>query len=123
ERMDVGAGDEDLAGVDGVEAGRAIEERRLADARLADDGDELAGLENEVDAFEDRARAVALGETGDGEDRISQAGLSRHGGGRGRRPARRRRQRRRRRPRATASSAATSAGAWRAGASPRSRWR
>ena len=62
-----------------VEAGDAVEERRLADARLADDGDELAGAEDEVDAFEDRARAVALGETGDLEDGSANAGLPRPG--------------------------------------------
>ena len=42
ERMDVAAGDAHRAGVDRVEAGDAVEERRLADAGLADDGDELA---------------------------------------------------------------------------------
>ena len=43
QRADVGAVDAHRAGVDAVEAGDAVEQRRLADARFADDGDELAG--------------------------------------------------------------------------------
>ena len=39
-----------------VEPGDAVEEGRLADARFADDGDELAGVEREVDAGEDGGR-------------------------------------------------------------------
>ena len=44
--------DEDVAGVDGVEAGEAVEERRLAAAARAHDRDHLAAGDREADAVE-----------------------------------------------------------------------
>ena len=43
QRREVDAVDDDRAGVGALEAGDQVEQRRLADARLADDRDELAG--------------------------------------------------------------------------------
>ena len=52
-RVDRGALEEDLAPRRPVEAGHQAEERRLAAPRRAEDGDELAGADGEVDVVED----------------------------------------------------------------------
>ena len=62
ERADVDAVVRDAAGVPAVEAGHAVEQRRLADARFADDRDELARRDLERDVLEHGAVAVALGQ-------------------------------------------------------------
>src|SRR5690606_22651274 len=51
-----------------VEPGEDVEDGRLAAARVADDADELALLEVEVDLLEDRRGAVALREAPDLEE-------------------------------------------------------
>ncbi len=50
ERREIGAVDEDLAAVGPVESGDEVEQRRLADAGLAHDADELATCDLEVEA-------------------------------------------------------------------------
>ena len=61
EAGDLGAGDGDAAGVDGVEAGDEVQERALAAARLAGERQAAAGGEGERDAGEDRHRALRAG--------------------------------------------------------------
>ena len=61
ERGDIGVDDAHVALLHAVEPGDAVEQRRLADARLAQDGHELARLQHEIDVLEDRGLAVALG--------------------------------------------------------------
>ena len=53
-RLDRRAVDPDLAGGGAVEAGHQGEQGRLAAARGAEDGDELAGIDRDVDVVEDR---------------------------------------------------------------------
>ncbi len=69
ESQHLAAGQGDAAGVGGVEAGHAVEQRRLADARLAEQRDELAARHHERDVAEDEDVAVALGQAVDGEER------------------------------------------------------
>ena len=61
-RLDGGAVDQDLARGRAVEAGHQGEERRLAAPRGAEDGDELAGLDREIDMVEDRQLPAPRGE-------------------------------------------------------------
>ena len=70
--LDVGAGDAHRPASTRVEPGGAVEQRRLADARLADDGDELAGARTRSTPSKTVLVAVALGEPGDREDGLSQ---------------------------------------------------
>ena len=52
--MDPGRGDDDLAGGRAVDAAQQVEQGRLAAPRLADDGDELGGVDLEVDVAQRR---------------------------------------------------------------------
>ena len=61
-RGEILAFEQDLPGVDRLEPGDDIEQRRLADARVADDGDVLAGGDLERNAVEDDPLAEALGD-------------------------------------------------------------
>ena len=56
ERGEIDAVDRDRAGIGPLEPGDEVEQRRLADARLADDRDELAARDVERQAAEDRPR-------------------------------------------------------------------
>ncbi|MCY1550633.1 hypothetical protein D9M68_869000 [compost metagenome] len=67
ERADVDAAVRDRARVPAVEPGHAVEQRRLAGARFAHDGDELAGLDAERHVLEDGHVAVVLGEPGNAQ--------------------------------------------------------
>src|SRR5690606_24729626 len=60
ERGDLGPGEDDAAGGRGVEAGKAVHERRLARAGRAHDGCEAAALEVDVDAVESADGGLAL---------------------------------------------------------------
>ena len=57
---DMAAVDDDLARIDRLQAVDAPEKRALAGAGPADDGDDLALLDVEIDAVEDDVAAVAL---------------------------------------------------------------
>ena len=63
------AGDPDAAGVDRVEPAQHVQQRALADARGADDGDHLALLDRHVEvaqhAHRRAGRLIALGEAAD----------------------------------------------------------
>ena len=67
---DLAAGHEDVAGARLLEAGEDVEDRRLAAARVADDADELAAADAEVDVLEHRlgAAGVGLGQALDGQE-------------------------------------------------------
>ncbi len=64
------AGDGDLAAVDGVDAGDAFDQRRLAGAVVADEGADLAGVDGEIDLGEDLDGAEALGDAGEFEQHL-----------------------------------------------------
>ncbi len=55
------------AGGRGGEPGEDLQQRRLADARAAEDADALAGLHREIDALEHRRGSVAVGDRSEGE--------------------------------------------------------
>ena len=57
---EVGVADEDAARGEGVEPGDAVHQRRLARARRAHDGGELAGVEVDGDVVEGGHRGVAV---------------------------------------------------------------
>ena len=59
---DLGAGEAHGAGMDRDEAGDGLDERRLAGAVRAEEGDELAGRDGEVDAAHDRQVALVAGD-------------------------------------------------------------
>ena len=59
ESGDVGAVDQDLAGARRVEAGDQPEQRRLAAARGADDGQEAAGGNREIERMQNRQWTAA----------------------------------------------------------------
>jgi hypothetical protein len=61
--------DADLARIRAVEAGDDVEQRRLARARLADDGEPFAGRDVEVDAGEQRRARKALRQAPDLQQR------------------------------------------------------
>ena len=67
--VDVAAVDADLAGGDRLEPGDGVEQGRLAAAGRADQHEEAALLELEVDALEDLDRAEALLQIVDFEER------------------------------------------------------
>ena len=77
ERGELDAVDRDRARVGAVEPGHEIEQRGLADARLAHHGDEVAGRELEIDVAEDGARPrprERLGKAADREHLIERNG-------------------------------------------------
>ena len=61
------AAEEDLALIDRLEAGDGVEERRLADARLADHGDVLTRGELERYLVQHGSSAVALADSDEPE--------------------------------------------------------
>ena len=62
--------EEDLALVDRVDAGDALDQRRLAGAVVADEGHDLAGRDVEVDLVEGLDGAEALRDSAQLEDRL-----------------------------------------------------
>ena len=60
--------DADLAGADRLEARDGVEQRRLAAARRADQHEEAALVERQIDALEDFERAEALAQPADFEE-------------------------------------------------------
>ena len=67
--------EEVVAGVDGVGAADALDERRLAGAVVADERGDLAGRGAEVDALEDVDRAEALVDAAQREDRVGRSSV------------------------------------------------
>ncbi len=63
-RLDIFAGVVDAAGIGSQHAGGNADQRRFAGAVLADDGMNLAGHDQNVDAFERLHRAEALAHAG-----------------------------------------------------------
>ena len=74
---DVGAGEADAAGVDRDEAGDGLDEGRLAGAVRAEEDEELAGRDGEVDAADDREVALVAGDEGVGGERGGHAAAPR----------------------------------------------
>ena len=60
----------DVARVRGLEQVEAAQEGRLARTRGADDGDDLAGIDGQVDALEYLERAEALAQALDADERL-----------------------------------------------------
>ena len=61
---DVGAVEQEAAGVGAVDAGETLHERRLAGAVVADQRGDLAGVDREVDVVQHVHRAEALVDAG-----------------------------------------------------------
>ena len=74
---DVGAGEVDAAGMDRDEAGDGLDEGRLAGAVRADEDEELAGRDGEVDGADDREVALVAGGEGVGGERGGHAAAPR----------------------------------------------
>ncbi len=80
--VQAGAGDRlamqrDLAGIRPLEAGDQAEQRRLAAAGGAEDGDQLAGADVEVDIVQHLLVAEALGDAREGERAHGASGANR----------------------------------------------
>ena len=65
QRAEVGAAVHDAPGIPVVQPGHAVEQGGLAHARVAHDGDKLAGRHGEVHILEHRGLAIALGQAVD----------------------------------------------------------
>ncbi len=80
---DMGSRDRDRTIVDALEPVDASQQRRLARAALADDGDHLAAVDVEVDALEDLVCAEALADLSDLDERheLPFESLAAHGEG------------------------------------------
>src|SRR5262249_55893444 len=68
---DLAALEPDRAVPDPQLADQALHHRRLADAVAADHGDDLAGLDREIDTAQDRGRAVAGRDAAHLQERVS----------------------------------------------------
>ena len=64
----------DLALVGGVDAGDALDQRRLAGAVVAEEAHHLAGVDVEAERADGGEAAEALGDVADGEDRLGHVG-------------------------------------------------